>query len=161
MEPWLTGKLAQDHPIRAALLYSFEHARSDLRRHTGDLNDEAIWRSYGHVAPVGFHIRHIAGSVERLMTYTQGEQLTEQQLHDLKAEEGRELTKAQLFDLLETKLAAAEVALRRISVDKLDEVREIGRNRIPVPLGVLLVHIAEHTQRHVGAAIVTAKLARG
>jgi uncharacterized damage-inducible protein DinB len=59
-----------------------------------------------------------------------------------------------------SKLQTAEATIRELDVSDLTVVREIGRKRIPVPLGVLLAHIAEHTQRHVGEAIITLKLAR-
>jgi hypothetical protein len=161
MEPWLTGKWNDLPPIVAAVLYSFEHARDDLRRWTADLTDEQIWRRSGDVAPVGFHIRHIAGSVDRLMTYAIGTQLSAEQMKELEAEKSPEgISRDELLAVLDRKLAQAESVIRSFDPSGLEAIREIGRRRTPVPLGVLLIHIAEHTQRHVGAAIVTAKTAR-
>ena len=160
LEPWLRGHLNAHPAVHAAVLYSFEHAREDLARRAGDLTTEELWHSEGDVASVGFQIRHIAGSVDRLMTYAAGGQLSEEQIQALADEKQRELSREQLFELLATTLAAASETLRRIPAESLDDVREIGRKRVPVKLGVLLVHIAEHTQRHVGAAIVTAKMVR-
>jgi hypothetical protein len=40
----------------------------------------------GEVAPVAFHLRHIARSLDRLLTYTEGRQLSEAQLAALKTE---------------------------------------------------------------------------
>ena len=37
-------------------------------------------------------------------------------------------------------------------------VRAVGRRQLPTTVGGLLVHCAEHTQRHTGQAITTAKL---
>jgi uncharacterized damage-inducible protein DinB len=156
-EPWLRGEHLDTHPVIAALFASFQHAREDLRKWAGPLTREQMWRSFGEVAPVGFQIKHIAGSVDRLMTYVRGAQLSAEQLATLKRE--KEPDEADLFEVLEAALTSAEATARAIDGRKLDEVRLIGRKEVPVRLGVLLVHIAEHTQRHVGAAIVTAKLA--
>ncbi|MEP6714465.1 MAG: DinB family protein, partial [Terriglobia bacterium] len=41
----------------------------------------------------------------------------------------------------------------------LREWRRVGRQQLPTTVIGLLVHIAEHTQRHVGQAISAAKLA--
>ena len=161
MEPWLTGTITDLHPIQAALLYSFQQATQDLRQWTEGLTDEQIWRRNGSVASVGFHIRHIAGSVDRLITYAIGEQITDAQTSVLREEQsesgpGRE----ELLQALEDRFFRSAEIVRRINAAELTEIREIGRKRIPVPLGLLLVHISEHTQRHVGAAIVTAKTVR-
>ena len=38
--------------------------------------------------------------------------------------------------------------------------RGIGRKRLPTTVAGLLLHCAEHTQRHVGQMVTTAKLVR-
>jgi uncharacterized damage-inducible protein DinB len=58
-------------------------------------------------------------------------------------------------------LAQAEERIRSIDPATLAETRVVGRQRQPTTVIGLLVHIAEHTQRHVGQAISAAKLARG
>ena len=162
MEPWLTGKLNDVSPLLAAILYSFEQAREDLRRWTEGLSEEQVWRRTGEIGSVGFHIRHIAGSVDRLITYADGRQLDESQLVELKSEQNNGgLSRDELLALLDEKLSKADTVVRGIDPSSFSTVREIGRKRTPVPLGVLLVHISEHTQRHVGAAIVTSKVVRG
>jgi hypothetical protein len=40
----------------------------------------------------------------------------------------------------------------------LNDPRYIGKKRLPSTVLGLLVHVAEHTQRHLGQAITTAKL---
>src|SRR5688572_11245357 len=109
MEPWLTGKLNYVSPVIAALLYSFEQTREDLRRWTDGLSEEQIWRRSGEIGSVGFHIRHIAGSVDRLITYADGRQLDELQLAQLKGEQtDGGLSRDQLLALLDEKLSKAE-----------------------------------------------------
>ncbi len=156
-EPWMSGTLSQLHPVLAALLYSFQHARADLESWTEDLSTEDLSRSVLALAPVCFHIRHIAGSVDRLLTYARGEQLSPAQLSALREESGTGVSREELLQTLDSTLERAAATVRGLDPAGLGDIREIGRKRIPVPLGTLLVHIAEHTQRHVGEAIVTAK----
>jgi uncharacterized damage-inducible protein DinB len=157
----MTGAITGMHPLQAALLYSFEHARVDITKWTEGMTTEQLWRRSGEVASVAFHVLHIGGSVDRLMTYAEGKQLSEEQMQELRAEaEIRDLSRDELLTRLEAKLQAAGARLQKLDVSDLEAIREIGRKRVPVSLGVLLTHIAEHTQRHVGAAIVTTKVAR-
>lgn len=159
-EPWLSGTFSDVHPVLAALLYSFQHARADLAAWTDGLADEDFSRSVLGLAPISFHIRHIAGSVDRLLTYARGEQLTGDQLSVLRREAETGMSRAELFELLDRELERAASLVRGLDTSQLGEMREIGRKRIPVPLATLLVHIAEHTQRHAGEAIITAKAVR-
>lgn len=160
LEPWMRGTLSALNPVLAALLYSFQHAREDLEKWTKDLNDEDLSAQPFGLAPLAFHIRHIAGSVDRLITYARGEQLSAVQMAELKEESERVETRTELFQAFNRKLDAACATIRSIDPGKLHEIREIGRRRVPVPLGTLLVHISEHTQRHVGEAIITVKALR-
>ena len=161
VEPWLSGTRSDEDPVRAAVLYSFDHAIADIRKWTAGLTEEKLWAVRGDVGSVGFHIRHIAGSVDRLTTYAVGGQLSEQQMAELKNEAVPGQPLSELLTSLETTLKRAGQALLELGDIDYTTVREIGRKRVPVPLGVLLVHVAEHTQRHVGEVIVTTKLVRG
>ena len=87
MEPWMTGTITGVHPCIAALLYSFDHARQDLARWTDGLNADQLWHRSGEVAPVAFHILHIAGSIDRLLTYAEGHQLSDEQMRELRSEQ--------------------------------------------------------------------------
>lgn len=156
-EPWMSGTLSGLNPVVAALLYSFQHAREEVEAWTKDLSTEDLSRSVLGLAPVSFHIRHIAGSVDRLLTYARGEQLSAGQLAALPEERETGMSRDQLLKLLDDAFERAAVTVRGLDPGSLGETREIGRKRIPVPLATLLVHVAEHTQRHVGQAIVTAK----
>jgi uncharacterized damage-inducible protein DinB len=75
----------------------------------------------------------------------------------LRDEGGTDMSREALLKLLDDEFERAGATIRNLALESLGEMREIGRKRIPVPLATLLVHIAEHTQRHVGEAIVTAK----
>lgn len=156
----MRGDLSDLDPIQAAVLYSIQHAREDLEDWVSRIPEDELWMQPGNVASVGFHVRHIAGSVDRLATYAAGQQLTDEQMNELRHEHDGNLTKRQLFELLENNLRRAETIIRSLNPTQYRDVREIGRKRIQVPLGTLLVHMAEHTQRHVGELIVTVKVIR-
>src|SRR4051794_24343142 len=100
-EPWMRGHLAGMDPVLAAVLYALQQAREDLAARTEHLTNEQLWRAAGDVAPVGFHIRHIAGSVDRLIAYALGEQLTPDQMAALKSESERDLSRDSLLLLLD------------------------------------------------------------
>jgi uncharacterized damage-inducible protein DinB len=153
----MSGRLSDIHPLIAALLYSFQQARADLDAWTKDLSAEELSRSVLGLAPVCFHIRHIAGSVDRLLTYARGEQLSPAQMSALRDEGETGMSREALLKLLDDEFERAAATVLALDPGSLGEMREIGRKRIPVPLATLLVHVAEHTQRHVGGAIVTAK----
>ncbi|HEV3199031.1 MAG TPA: DinB family protein [Bryobacteraceae bacterium] len=160
-EPWLRGPIPDVNPLAAPILYAFQQAREDLARYTEGLTDGQIWATPHGLGSVGFHLRHIAGSTERLMTYLQGRDLDEAQMEALHAEEkpfgpGRD----QLLADLERSFRNAEMVVRSLDPAMLAEVRTVGRKRLPTTLIGLLTHIAEHTQRHVGQAIGAARLAK-
>jgi len=135
--------------------------REDLARYTEGLSTEDVWRRTGTLPSLGFHLRHIAHSVDRLVTYLCGDQLSDAQIATLKQEtEPGSASLQELLALVDAKLNEAEARLRTVRKDSMEEPRYIGKKRLPSTVLGLLVHVAEHTQRHVGQAITTAKLAR-
>ncbi|MCP6324565.1 hypothetical protein NL453_29490, partial [Klebsiella pneumoniae] len=74
------------HPAIGAVLHSFQQAREDLEKWTGDLSKEQLWMKPAGLTPVGGQIHHIAGSIDRLSTYLEGRQLSDAQLQELKGE---------------------------------------------------------------------------
>ena len=159
-EPWLRGPIADVHPLVAPILYAFQQAREDLAKYTEGLTNEQIWAAPHGFGTVGFHLRHIAGSTDRLMTYLQGHQLSPEQMKALEAEhipdgQGREALLAEL----DRALQRAEAVVRSLDPATLSDSRWVGRKRLPTTVAGLLTHIAEHTQRHIGQAISAAKLA--
>ena len=160
-EPWMRGPIPGVDPLLAPLLFSFQHAREDLSRWTEGLSTEQLWATSHGFASVGFQLRHIAGSVSRLMTYLQGRALDDAQLATLAAEhEPAGAARDELLALVDQAFRDAETVVRAIDPATLSEPRAVGRKQLPTTVIGLLVHIAEHTQRHVGQAICAAKLAR-
>jgi|SRR5579871_870160 len=159
-EPWLRGPIPGVHPLVAPAFYAFQQAREDLARHTEGLTPDQIWaRPYG-LGSAGFHIRHIAGSTGRLITYLENKDLSEAQLAALAREHDPGETREELLQSLNAAFRHAEEVLQAINPACLAEARTVGRKRLPTTVIGLLVHIAEHTQRHVGQAISAAKLAQ-
>jgi uncharacterized damage-inducible protein DinB len=157
-EPWLRGPIACVHPLVAPVLYAFQQAREDLARYTAELTTEEIWASPHGFGSVGFHIAHIAGSTERLMSYLQRRALTEDQLAALRAEAALgAIARDELLGILDRALHEAESVVRAIDPAALAEPRTVGRQHLPTTVIGLLTHIAEHTQRHTGQAISAAK----
>lgn len=147
-EPWLRGPIDGVDPLTAPVLYAFTQAREDLEQYTEGLTTEEIWKR-----GVGFHIRHISRSTERLMTYLQG-------CRTVELGEGEPgATREELLAELDEVFKRAEVVVRAIDPLTLRDRREVGRKRLPTTVIGLLTHIAEHTQRHVGQAISAAKRA--
>jgi hypothetical protein len=159
-EPWLRGELPGVDPLLAPALRSFEQVRGDLAVHCAGLSTEQVWRSPHGLAPLGFHLRHIAGSVDRLTTYLEGCQLDEAQLAALRAETEPGASLADLLDGIDRALDRAARVIRSIDAATFPEPRYVGRRRLPTTVLGVIVHIAEHTQRHLGQAISAAKLVR-
>ncbi len=145
----MRGAIAGVDPLTAPVLYAFQQAREDLGRWTEGISAEVLWSS-----KIGFHIRHISRSTERLITYLRRQQLDEWQFGEGEAGASRE----ELLAEMELAFEKAERVVRGIDPSTLRESREVGRMRLPTTVIGLLTHIAEHTQRHVGQAITEAKI---
>ena len=157
-EPWLRGTLTDISPVPRAVLHALELAKEDLTRWCAGLSDSELNARPFAIAPVAFHIRHIARSVDRLLTYAEGKNLNEEQLAALKNELVPNATRNELFTELETMLAKCATRIAQVDPARLDEPRAVGKKQLPTTVAGLLVHIADHTQRHVGQAITTAKI---
>jgi uncharacterized damage-inducible protein DinB len=159
-EAWLRGPLPQVDALLAPALYGFLQTREDLARHTAGLTASQVWARPQGLAALGFHLRHIAGSVDRLTAYLEGRELDAEQMTALAAEMEPGASLEELLADIERALGRAEEAMRAVDPAKFAEPRWVGRKRLPTTVLGLLVHIAEHTQRHVGQAIAAAQLAR-
>jgi uncharacterized damage-inducible protein DinB len=157
-EPWLRGTLADVPPVPRAVLHALELAKEDLERWCGMLSDSQLNARSAGIAPVAFHMRHIARSIDRLLTYAEGSQLSEAQITAMKSELDPGAKREELFAELDTALQKGAARIRALDVTRLDEARVVGKKELPTTLGGLLVHIADHTQRHAGQAVTTSKI---
>jgi len=157
VEPWLRGTRTEVDAVRRAVLHALELAAEDVARWCDGLNGEEMESRPLGLPSVGFQLRHIARSLDRLLTYADGQQLSERQLKLLKTEGEFIDREATLMEFAE----AIEVSTKRVLAfsDKSYELpRSVGRKKLPTSVGGLLVHCADHTQRHVGQAVTTAKV---
>ena len=160
-EPWLRGPIEGVHPLVVPVFFTFDQVREELAKHTTGLTQEQVWRKpVNDAAPLGFHLKHIAGSVDRLTTYLLGTQLSTAQLEALRHEPEPGSTLEELLVAIDDSLAASQERLRQIDPDSLYEHRFVGRRELPTTVIGLLVHLSEHTQRHLGQAITTIKTIR-
>jgi len=157
-EPWLRGMLVEVPAVPRAVLHALELAGEDLHKWCGGLTDAQLNARPAGVACVGFHLRHIARSLDRLLTYAEGAALTESQIAAINREAEAGATSQELFAELDAALGRSAVRVRALDAGDLATLRTVGKRQLPTTLGGLLVHVADHTQRHVGQAITTAKL---
>jgi uncharacterized damage-inducible protein DinB len=157
-EPWLRGTLTDVAPVQRAVLHALELAKEDLHRWCADLTDEQLNARPADIAPVAFHIRHIGRATDRLLTYAEGNPLSSDQISAMKAELAPDATRDQLFAELNQSLETAAARIREFSEEALNQARTVGRQRMPTTVAGLVVHVADHAQRHVGQAITTAKI---
>jgi uncharacterized damage-inducible protein DinB len=157
-EPWLRGTLADVPAVQRAVLHALELAREDLERWCDGLSDEELHARPGGIAPVAFHLRHIARSMDRLLTYAEGNQLSTEQLALMKSEMEAAGSRNELMAELVVAIAKSGKRIRAFLPAQLEEERKVGKRQLPATVGGLLVHVADHTQRHTGQAIITAKI---
>jgi uncharacterized damage-inducible protein DinB len=150
--------LTEVAPVGRAVLHALQLADEDMKKWCGSLTDEELnLRPHG-LPSVAFHLRHIARSLHRLLTYAESAELSDAQFAALRAEAEPDATHKDVFAEW---TASLEATARRVRIlARLDPalVRRVGRKSLPTTVGGLLVHIADHTQRHVGQAVTTAKL---
>lgn len=163
-EAWLRGPLPGVSPWLQPAAHALVQAGEDAERAAQGLTIEELWMRPGGAAAAGFHLRHISGVLDRLLTYARGEQLSEAQFAALRTEGEPGDPPAAVDALLRDLRAAIDHALevlRSTPEASLLEPREVGRGRLPSTVLGLLSHAAEHAQRHTGQLITTVKVVRG
>jgi hypothetical protein len=163
-EVWLRGPLPDVPPLLQPVAHALLQAVEDVRRTVGPLSVDHLWARPGGAPAVGFHVRHATGSLDRLFTYARGEGLSAEQLAFLGSEGEPGSPPDQAAPLVlgfERQVERALAQLRATPEPALLEPRGVGRLALPSTVIGLLVHTAEHTQRHVGQIITTAKIVQG
>ena len=161
-EAWLSGKLDGFAPVMMPAAHALSQAITDLKNSAADLRGEELLAKPNGAPSAAFHLRHIAGSVDRLLTYAKNENLSDAQFDFLKLET-LESSELNAEELVRQAVSAIENALefcKTVSEEILFEERTVGRKRLPTNVFGLLFHIAEHTARHVGQIITTERIVR-
>jgi uncharacterized damage-inducible protein DinB len=157
-EPWLRGTLSDLPLLQRALLHSLQMAEEDLARWCSDLDDRELHARPFQLPSVAFQLRHIARSLDRFCCYAEGVPLSPEQLQALASEMEDSGSPEVIFSEWEAQLERTRQRLDAIVHQQVDLPVKIGRKGLPTTLAGLLIHAAEHTQRHVGQAITTAKV---
>lgn len=160
VEPWLRGTHTEVPAVGRAVLHALELALDDIRKWTEGLTDAEVQAQPLGLSAIGFHLRHIARSTDRILTYAEGGQLTAEQLASMKAEQAGTETLAQLLQEVEASFANAAERVRALAGADFDTPRGVGRKQLPTSIGGALIHVADHTQRHTGQVVTTAKVVR-
>jgi uncharacterized damage-inducible protein DinB len=158
VEPWLRGTHADVPAVGRAVLHAFDLALDDLTKWTDGLTDAEVHAQPLGLPAVSFHLKHIARSTDRLLTYAEGGQISAEQLALLKTEQGGEETLAELLAEVEIAFSNGADRVRVLATADFNTFRGVGRKQLPTSIGGALVHVADHTQRHVGQVVTTAKV---
>ncbi len=158
LEPWLRGSLTEVPAVARAVLHAIETAQEDAQRWCAELTTEELHAQPFGMTPAAFHIRHIGRSLDRLLTYAEGNQLDVTQMAALKVELEPGASKEALFQELAMACEEAALRVRALATADFEQFRGVGRKALPTSVGGLLVHCADHTLRHTGQLVTTAKL---
>lgn len=158
-EAWLRGPVAGVPDLLQPAAHSLVDGVDDVEKALERFDGARLWERPGGVASIGFHLRHIPGSIDRLLTYARGDTLTGAQLRALSMEAEAGASPPALPTLLAELRAARDTALDQYRVTDpaaLLHRRTVGRKALPTTVLGLLFHVAEHTRRHAGQVIATA-----
>lgn len=156
-EYWLSGPVPGVPDLLQPVAHALLQSERELKKYTADFPKELLWAKTAGRASVGFHMNHITGVLDRLMTYAKGESLSDEQFQFLK-KEGVFNLDTEIADLQEqfsAKVAEALIYFKTIPEASLTEKRTVGRKKLPSTVMGLLFHAAEHNQRHIGQLLVT------
>jgi hypothetical protein len=161
VEPWLRGTLTEEDAVRRGVLHALEQAREDVARWCSEFTGEQLEAQPFGLPSVAFQMRHIARSLDRLLTYAEGRKLSDAQLEALESEMQPSGSREIVFVEFEGGMDSAMQRIRAIPPVSYDKARWVGRAELPSSVGGLLVHCAEHAQRHIGQLVTTAKVVAG
>jgi uncharacterized damage-inducible protein DinB len=158
VEPWLRGTHTEVPAAGRAVLHALDLALEDLTQWTAGLTDAEVHSQPLGLTSVAFHLRHIARSTDRILSYAEGKQLSAEQLTALKAEQAGDESLAELLAEVEASFSNASERVRALATADLNIPRSVGRKQLPTSIGGTLIHVADHTQRHTGQVVTTAKV---
>jgi uncharacterized damage-inducible protein DinB len=163
-EAWLRGPIEGIDAFLQPAAHALVQAREDLELATRGISLEQLWVRPNGAASLGYHLRHAAGSLDRLTTYARGAQLDDRQHAALQREADPGEPPDDVMTVVGLTRQAIDAALEQLRGTRrknLLDPRSVGRKALPSTVLGLLFHAAEHTTRHVGQAITTAKIGSG
>lgn len=159
-EVWLrgpiTGYAAELQPVVHAILQAQEEIHTLLT----DFPSSLLWERPAGMASPAFHLQHIAGVIDRMVSYAKAQALSTEQFNYLKAEgkEDDSISIESLIEQFDLQISEFLTFLAKIDGSNLTDYRDVGRAKLPSTVGGLLFHAAEHTQRHFGQLLVTVRV---
>jgi DinB superfamily len=163
-EVWLRGPVHGVEPLLMPVAHALLQVREDLERLATRVPAGHVWLKPGAAASLGFHVKHTGGALDRLFTYARGDALTDEQIRAARAEGVPGEPPAALAEIVADVHRIVDRALdqlRSATVESLLQPRRVGRAGLPSTTLGLLFHAAEHSTRHVGQAITTARVLSG
>lgn len=163
-EAWLRGPIAGIQPYLQPAAHALQQVREDIEAVVQDLTPDQLWRRPGGAAAIGFHLHHLPGSLERLLTYSRGEALSAEQMARLASEKTVHEDRPSLGALMTRLTGEIERSLdylRSLTPETLLQRREVGRKKLPSNTLGLIFHAAEHSSRHAGQIVTLARVVRG
>ncbi len=123
-EPWLRGTLTDLPAVPRAVIHALELAREDIEKWCGDLSDAELRAArVSGIAPVAFQLKHIGGSMDRLLTYAEGSRLTPEQTAAMKSELDSVTTGNEVFAGLRAAFEHSMQRIRTLAAVDLEEAR--------------------------------------
>src|SRR5260370_29339935 len=113
-EAWLGGTLTEVDRVGRGVVHALELGREDVARGCGELTEEELEARPFGLPSVGFQMRHMVRSLDRLLTYAEGRQLSEEQLASLKSEMESMGRREDLFGEFERGIESAVQRVRAI-----------------------------------------------
>jgi hypothetical protein len=99
-EYWLRGPVTGVVPLLQPVAHALLQARAEVNAALVGFPDALLWERPGGVASPGFHLQHLAGVLDRLLTYARDQALTPHQLQDLAGEGAPQPGQATAAELL-------------------------------------------------------------
>lgn len=163
-EPWLRGPLPGIPALLQPAAHALVMAKEDVTAAVAGLSPDQVWARPGGAASVGFHVAHLSGSTDRLLTYARGAMLDAAQKAALMREGRLADERPSIESLVADWHATVDRALEQLAATPeatLTEPRAVGKAQLPSTIGGLLFHAAEHASRHTGQVVTTARVVRG
>jgi uncharacterized damage-inducible protein DinB len=158
LEYWLRGPVPGIPPLVQPVAHALLQARAEVNAVMAEFPEQRLWERPAGLASPGFHLQHLAGVLDRLLTYARGEGLSQQQLADLASEGKPPGAAPDHLNRFNIQIDKALQQLGQTAEETLTEPRAVGRAGIPSTVIGLLFHAAEHTMRHTGQLLVTARI---
>jgi hypothetical protein len=160
-EVWLRGPVTGIQPLLQPAAHAILQVGEDVVPVVQHLTPAELWARPGGAAAIGFHLAHLPGSLDRLLTYSRAQSLNSDQLARLTAERTVHEDQPDLSSLLAAFSAGLDAAieyLRTVPADTLLLRREVGRKRLPSTTLGLIFHAAEHSSRHAGQIVTLTRV---